>query len=114
MAYFQQTRPTQRVILPSNKNFWVDIYKKFSWKEEKAIGLARMDGTVPADALLNAMIIDWNLEDENGIASIDKDHIDGMDRDDALAILGAINGIMVASEDTTETKKASPKKSPKR
>lgn len=106
MSYFAK-QPVERVVLPSDKEVWVDVYKKFTWKQEKAIGVAVAAGVLHADAVLLNVIADWNLTDESGeVAPVDAEHIDMLAREDAIAIINAVNGVAVVDEDK-ETKKSS-------
>jgi hypothetical protein len=113
MAYFTK-RPVQRVILPSDKDVWVDVYTKFTWKQEKDIGDAITAGKSHPDAILQNVIADWNLTDESDeVVAVDGDHIDLLERSDAIAIITAVNGLSVV-EDGKEAKKTSSNASPKR
>src|SRR6185437_11721788 len=105
MSYFTK-QPVQRVALPSNSELWVDVYTKFNWRQEKAVGMAVAAGGMYADAVLQSAIADWNLTDDNGIAPVDREHIDMLAREDAIAIYKVIEGLTVTDE-SKDAKKSS-------
>ena len=81
MAYFSKT--TERITLPSNPDYWVEIRKRLTHADQMACNeainefLAEMAGqevsirgklhiTADEPILLSRMIVAWNLDDESG------------------------------------------------
>lgn len=87
---------TERFHLPSNESLYVDLKKRWSWGDTKAMEAARKAAGDPeagavafADVLLTKAIHAWNLKDGDGNdLTISKDNIDAyMDGEDAQAVI---------------------------
>lgn len=107
MAYFASAQPTEKITLPSNKNYWVEIYKNISWGQTKHFIRTDSDGNVDmvagADGYLAAIIKDWNLDDEAGNkVPVTPEAIDQLEQTDALALLNAAG---ISKEETENAKK---------
>lgn len=89
MPYFKEGRSKRKVNLPSNDKYWVEIFTDIKWGQSKHALTMREDGTIDmilsADKLLQMLIVDWNLDGEDGNkVPIDEEHIDMLDPSDAL------------------------------
>lgn len=89
MGYFKEGRTKRRIKLPSDENYWVEVYTDVKWGQSKQALTVTEDGkidmVISADKLLNMLIVDWNLDDEKGEkVEINQDNIDRLDPADAL------------------------------
>lgn len=89
MPYFKEGRSKRKVKLLSNPEYWVEIYTDIKWGQSKHALTIKEDGSVDmvisADKLLQMLIIDWNLDNEDGSkAEINEENIDKLDPADAL------------------------------
>ncbi len=103
MGYFETTRKTEKVVLPSNKKFWVEIYTDIKWGESKHFLQMTEDGKIDmvasADKFLKHLIKEWNLTDDTDqVVPIDEAHIDLLVRDDALLLVKKAGGDTEAAE----------------
>jgi hypothetical protein len=95
MAYFNDDK-LNRLELPSNKEYWVDIVVGFRWKDVKEFVSADGNGNVnfaaTADKVLQRAIKDWNLDQADGEkAEINAENIDRLEQGDVLFILDKLN-----------------------
>lgn len=89
MPYFKEGRSKRKVKLPSNSEYWVEIFTDIKWGQSKHALTMREDGSIDmilsADKLLLMLIVDWNLDGANGEkAEITEENIDMLDPGDAL------------------------------
>lgn len=103
MGYFETTRKTKRLKLPSNPEFWVEIYTSIKWGETKHFLQVKDGGDIDmvasADQFLRHLIKEWNLTDEQGkVVPIDQEHIDMLERDDALFLVKEAGAEAVQAE----------------
>lgn len=104
MGYFKDEREIKRVELPSNPEYWVDLYTDLEWREQKAFMNMDEDGNpdmeVSANKLLEKTIVDWNLDNEAGEKlPITAENIDRMQGQDVLFIAGQIGASNVEAEE---------------
>ena len=104
MGYFEEGRKTKKVKLPSNPEFWVEVFTDIKWGESKHFLQMTEDGKIDmvtsADKFMLKLIKDWNLTGaDDKPAPIDPEHIDLLDRDDALLLVKEAGGNMEAAED---------------
>lgn len=95
MGYFAE-RTTKRITLPSNADYWLDVVDGFKWREVKLFVNSDDGQTVAfsatADKVLQAGIVDWNLDLADGsIAPVTAENIDKLEQDDVLFILNQMN-----------------------
>lgn len=96
------TKPQlQRVLLPSDTQYWVDVTTDFTYGDIKGIGID-LQGSEVSDRMLSMAIKEWNLDNDDGmILDITPENIDLLKRDDVLAIIAEVNK---GAEDDTEKK----------
>jgi hypothetical protein len=106
MGYFTDPK-IERIILPSDKNYWVDVATDFRYGDVKQFASSdgeTMDFTAQADKFLLMAIKSWNLDDgEGNILEINAENIDKIKQGDITEIINAAN----ASVMDTDTKKNS-------
>jgi hypothetical protein len=107
MGYFKNERTIERVYL-ADKKYWVEVHTDVTWKEGKNFITPDENGNPSIKAnvsdYLAALIVDWNLDDENGNkVPITPESIDKLNSPDAAKL------VMAAGNGTG--KKASEKKS---
>lgn len=104
MSYFTE-QLTEKLTLPSDANYWVEVIKDFRYGQVKEFATTEndtVDFTTQADKFLHLAIKSWNLDDELGqILPITPENIDLLKQDDVLAIINTSN----ASVATDESKK---------
>lgn len=110
MSYFSQPK-VERLTLPSNPEYWVDIKMKLTYGESKKFIQASTDGSldaeVAADVFLQQVITEWNLDGEDGqVLPITPENLAMLDAKDAFYIIEKAGG-------TVEAKKAPAKNSSK-
>lgn len=98
MSYFPSQRPTTRVTL-TDPNYWVDVHSAMTYGEMKSLGVVNADGKadalIAADRLLQAMIIAWNLDGDDGqVVPVDEDHLNLLSAADAQKVISAISGVV--------------------
>ena len=92
MGYFKEGRKTKRVELLSDSKYWVEVYTDILWGESKDSLTVDESGTVisqfvSAGKMLPKIIVDWNLDDENGKkVEITAENIDLLKPEDAIYI----------------------------
>lgn len=104
MAYFKEGRETRKVNLPTNKDYWVEVYLGIRWGETKHSLQLREDGEVDmvmsADKMLMMVVKDWNLDGPDGkIAEINEANMDMLEPADALFLIKA-----AGADEATATK----------
>lgn len=92
MAYFKEGRETRKVKLPSNSEYWVEIYLGIKWGQTKHSLLLKEDGEVDmvlsADKMLMMIVKDWNLDGADGkVAAITEEAMDMLEPADALYLI---------------------------
>ncbi len=92
MAYFKEGRATRKVTLPTNKEYWVEIYLGIKWGQTKHSMVLKEDGEVDmvlsADKMLMMIVKDWNLDGADGkIAEINEENMDMLEPADALYLI---------------------------
>lgn len=94
MSYFKGARETKRINLPSDPNYWVELYIDQKWGEGKKYLRPGEDGdfndsiTVNASRFLASVIVDWNLDGPDGKKMpITEENIDLLDQIDGLALI---------------------------
>lgn len=103
MGYFQTTRTTKKVKLPSNPDFWVEIFTDIKWGESKHFMQIKDDGSIDmvasADQFLLHLIQQWNLTGEDDeVVPVTQENIDLLERDDALLLVKEAGGDAEAAE----------------
>lgn len=104
MSYFQASRPTKRITLPSNPRYWVEIFSSLKYKEQHALASTLKDGEVDgmaaADLMLRSMIAGWNLDDDAGqVVPVTPENIELLEKQDVEAILTALQSVASVDED---------------
>ena len=94
MPYFKDGRETRKVTLPTNKEYWVEIYLGIRWGETKHSLQLKEDGDVDmvmsADKMLMMIVKDWNLDGPDGkVAEINEANMDMLEPADALFLIKA-------------------------
>ena len=92
MPYFKEGRATRKVTLPTNKDYWVEIYLGIRWGQTKHSLQLKEDGEVDmvmsADKMLMMIVKDWNLDGPDGkVAEINEDNMDMLEPADALYLI---------------------------
>ena len=92
MPYFKEGRETRKVKLPSNAEYWVEIYLGIKWGQTKHSLLLKEDGEVDmvlsADKMLMMIVKDWNLDGPDGkVAEINEANMDLLEPADALYLI---------------------------
>lgn len=92
MAYFKEGRETRKVKLPSNSEYWVEIYLGIKWGQTKHSLLLKEDGEVDmvlsADKMLMMIVKDWNLDGTDGkVVPITEEAMDMLEPADALYLI---------------------------
>lgn len=103
MGYFKEGRETIKVNLPSNEDYWVEVYTDIQWGQSKHAlhvdSAGNVDMMLSADKLLSMLIIDWNLDDDKSEKQpITPENIDRLDPADALFIINKAGGDKVKIE----------------
>lgn len=103
MAY--GVRQTEKVTLPSDKEYWVEIRTSLTYGELKRFDeYGGSDGPFTAEEKLKLIIVDWNLDNEAGEKyEVTPDNINLLQEDDVIAVVNAFN----AKEETDDAKKNS-------
>lgn len=105
MAYFNE-RETKKVLLPSNNEYWVEVYTDIEYGDVMKSGAVRKDGTpdlvASGSRILIQMIRAWNLDDKDGIKEINEESVGRLSQRDAQAILDSMNDVEV--DDATQKK----------
>ncbi len=102
MSYLK--KQLYKVILPTDKNYWVEIDKDFTYGDVKSVG-ANLEGSEASDKFLQLAIKNWNLDNEEGnILEITLDNINLLKKDDVLVVIEAITK---EAEDQGEKKDSS-------
>lgn len=89
MGYFDKKGYT-RVTLPSDNNYWVDVYSDFDYSDVKRV--ENIDNPLEAsDKTLEIAVKQWNLDDKEGkILDITPESINLIRKDDVIAIMETI------------------------
>jgi homoaconitase/3-isopropylmalate dehydratase large subunit len=92
MPYFKEGRETRKVKLPSNTEYWVEIYLGIKWGQTKHSLLLKEDGEVDmvlsADKMLMMIVKDWNLDGADGkVVEISEEAMDMLEPADALYLI---------------------------
>jgi len=103
MAYFTNERKTKKIVLPSNKAYWVEVFTDLEYGDVVRSGAVNKDGTpdlvASGSRILVQMISSWNLDDKDGnIAEINADNVFKLSQRDAQAILDGLNNVEVDTE----------------
>ncbi|HWZ65634.1 MAG TPA: hypothetical protein VNX65_02430 [Patescibacteria group bacterium] len=98
MGYLNTVLETEILNLPSDNNYWIKYYKRYTYGESKRVRRLG-DNTEVGDAILKAMICDWNLDDENGNKlDINDENIDRLDNIDSTALINAVSEVLSRNE----------------
>lgn len=117
MPVLKTKRETKKVVLPSDKEAWIEVYESQNYGDTKAIQSAalskmkmtqggpsvgkdkREDPSVEVDlptlicVTLNRMIVGWNFTDENkNPLPVNEQNIEFLNSDDAMFVFGEISG----------------------
>lgn len=100
MGYFEASKGTRKVKLPSNDKYWVELAGDIKWGVSKhslsVDGEGNVDMVMSADKLLRMLIKDWNLDDEQGNkAPITEEWIDRLEPSDAMYLVKEAGGDQV-------------------
>lgn len=92
MPYFKEGRETRKVTLPSNSEYWVEIYLGIRWGQTKHSLTLKEDGEVDmvmsADKMLMMIVKEWNLDGPDGkIVEITEENMDMLEPADALFLI---------------------------
>lgn len=92
MAYFKEGRATRKVTLPTNKDYWVEIYLGIKWGQTKHSMVlneaGEVDMVLSADKMLMMIVKDWNLDGPDGkVAEITEENMDMLEPADALYLI---------------------------
>jgi hypothetical protein len=103
MPYIVNERPTRKVKLPSNREYFVEIYTQATWGQAKQFTVINEDGDVDlvrtADSKLLAFIKDWNLDDAEGNKlPISQESIDMLNDQDATFLVNETSRAMPATD----------------
>lgn len=92
MPYFKEGRTSRKVKLPTNPEYWVEIYEGIQWGQTKhSLTLdeeGNVDMVMSADKMLMMIVKDWNLDLPDGkIAEINEANMDLLEPADALFLI---------------------------
>lgn len=107
MAYLSE-QPTAKVILPSNKEYWVVVKVGLKYGElKKFYEYGGTEAPFSTVEKLKLCIVEWNLDNAEGnVLPIDEASIDALQEGDVVAIAEA-----ATPKETEDEKKNSPKPS---
>lgn len=107
MSYFDNERKTKKVLLPSNNDYWVEVYTDLEYGDVVKSGAVNKDGSqdliASGSRVMVQMIRAWNLDDADGnVVEINAESVFKLSQRDAQAILDILNNVEV---DTPAQKK---------
>jgi ABC-type transport system substrate-binding protein len=108
-------RPTEKVVLVTNPDYWISIYSSMTYGDRKAFNALGTDDTsVAADVALKRLICDWNLDDSTGNKlEINDTNIDALDEQDISKVMDTLVNVVQhkESKEVKTEKKSSIEKS---
>lgn len=111
MAYFKETRERKQLKLPSDENYWVKVTTDLRYGERKhvvAFQEGGVDITQSVDNLMKTLIVEWNLDDEQGeVLPITPENIDRLTEEDAAFIINQVAETIEKKDKEDEGKKKS-------